>query len=54
MKILTRDISLTLIIKLTLLFALWFVCFKGNHKPITDSHQWFFGSTTQSNNRGAL
>lgn len=48
MKPLTRDISVTLIIKLTLLFVLWFVCFKGTHKPIQNASDWFLGAHKSS------
>lgn len=34
LKTLTRDISLTLIVKLGLLFLLWWVCFKDHPKAI--------------------
>ncbi len=48
MKPLTRDISVTLIIKLTLLFALWFVCFKGAHKPMQNASNWLLGTNSSS------
>lgn len=54
MKILTRDISITLILKLLLLFALWFMFFKPSHKITLNKHDWFFGSTTQQIKEGGL
>lgn len=33
MKSLKRDITFTLILKLILLFLLWWVCFRGVEKP---------------------
>lgn len=45
MKPITREISLTLLLKLTLLFLVWFYCFKGTHKPIKDTREWFLGDT---------
>lgn len=48
MKPLTRDISVTLIIKLTLLFVLWFVCFKGGHKPMQNASDWLLGAHASS------
>lgn len=44
MKPLTRDIVVTLIVKLSLLIALWFVCFKNVEKPSKDVRQWLFGT----------
>jgi hypothetical protein len=44
MKPLTRDISITLIVKLLLLITLWWVCFKGVEKPSKDPRQWLLGS----------
>jgi len=49
MKPITREISFTLFIKLTLLFILWFICFKGHHKPIKDSREWFLGANAVKN-----
>lgn len=48
MKPLTRDISVTLIIKLTLLFALWFVCFKSVHRQTQSTRDWLLGPTASS------
>jgi len=44
MKPLTRDIVITLTVKLMLLFALWWVCFKHVEKPSRDPHQWLIGA----------
>ncbi|WP_342447550.1 cytochrome oxidase putative small subunit CydP [Legionella israelensis] len=44
MRPLTRDILVTLIIKLSLLIALWFVCFKNVEKPSKDVRQWLLGT----------
>jgi len=43
MKSLANDIRLTLIIKITLIFLLWFVCFKDAKKPVINPQQWFLG-----------
>lgn len=51
MKPLTRDISVTLIIKLSLLFALWFVCFRGVQKPVQSTRDWLLGTNPSSDNR---
>ncbi len=48
MKTLTRDISVTLIIKLALLMALWFVCFRGVHTPMKKDRQWLFSKPTST------
>ncbi|WP_164480557.1 cytochrome oxidase putative small subunit CydP [Legionella rubrilucens] len=45
MKPLTRDISLTLLVKLILLFLLWWVCFSHVKKPVMDARQWLLGSS---------
>lgn len=45
MKPLTRDITLTLFLKLSLLFALWWVCFKGVERPKLDKAQWMLGAS---------
>ena len=47
MKPLTRDVTLTLLVKLVLLFALWFICIKGVDKPEKDTRQWLFGGNHQ-------
>ena len=43
MRTFARDIQITLLIKLTLLFILWFICFKNTKKPSIDSEQWMLG-----------
>ena len=48
MKAISRDISLTLTVKLVLLFILWYVCFKGMHKPTHDISGWLLGSHSSS------
>lgn len=48
MKPLTRDISVTLITKLALLFALWLTCFKGTHQPVQHAHDWLLGTHATS------
>jgi hypothetical protein len=48
MKPIARDISVTLIIKLALLFALWSLCFKGTHKPIRNFSDWMLGDKRPS------
>ncbi len=51
MKSLSRDVVLTLIIKLSLLFILWFVCFKGVEKPSKNAQQWLLGGAVTSESR---
>lgn len=51
MKTLTRDILVTLIVKITLLITLWWVCFKDVEKPVKDTRQWLFGSGTYTINK---
>ena len=47
MKTLKQDISLTLIIKFTLLTLLWFICFHHPRLPINIEKQFFpFSSKT--------
>lgn len=46
MKPLTRDISITLIVKLLLLITLWWVCFKDAEKPTKDPQRWLLGSSS--------
>lgn len=45
---LARDILLTLIVKFSLLFVLWYVCVKGVEKPPADLHQWLLGVSSSS------
>lgn len=40
----SRDIQRTLLIKLILLFLLWFVCFKDVKKPVLNLQQWMFSA----------
>ena len=44
MRTLARDIKLTLLVKFSLLFILWLICFKDVVKPAIDTQQWLFGS----------
>ena len=44
MKPLTRDISLTLIIKLFLLFLLWWFCVRTMHPVLEKGPAWLLGS----------
>jgi hypothetical protein len=46
MKPLTRDILLTLSVKLLLLIALWWVCFKDIEKSSKNTQQWLLGATS--------
>ena len=46
---LARDIQITLLIKLTLLLLLWFICFKNTEKPVINTQQWMLGSETTLN-----
>jgi hypothetical protein len=48
MKPIARDISVTLLIKLILLFLLWFFCFKGNHQTVKNAQLWFLGAVSSS------
>lgn len=43
MKSLSRDVVLTLIVKLSLLFLLWYVCINGVEKPSLTAKQWIMG-----------
>jgi hypothetical protein len=45
MKTLARDVTVTLIVKLSLLILLWIVCFKGVEKPSKDPQQWLLGAS---------
>ncbi|MGC1182457.1 cytochrome oxidase putative small subunit CydP [Legionella sp.] len=47
-KPLTRDILLTLIIKFSLLFLLWSVCFKNIEKSNKNIEQQLLGTVQQS------
>jgi len=44
MKPLTRDISLTLIVKLLLLFLLWWFCVRTMHPTLEKSDAWLLGT----------
>lgn len=45
MKRLTRDISLTLVSKLILLFLLWWFCVRTMHPKLEKDDVWLLGST---------
>ncbi|RUR13052.1 cytochrome oxidase putative small subunit CydP [Legionella sp. km772] len=48
MKLLTRDISLTLIVKLLLLFLLWWFCVRTMHPTLETKEAWLLGSKKQA------
>lgn len=48
MKLLTRDITLTIIIKLIFLFILWWFCVRGMHSVLPSSQEWLLGKEKQS------
>lgn len=48
MKTLTRDVTITLMVKLLLLIALWFLCVKTMDKPNKDPAYWLLGQKQQS------
>lgn len=48
MKPFTRDITLTITIKLILLFLLWWICVRGMHPVLKSSQEWLFGTNQQS------
>lgn len=43
MKELSRDITLTLCIKLVLLVLLWWFCVKGMHSVLSSNQEWLLG-----------
>lgn len=47
MKPFTRDITLTIIVKMGLLFLLWWVCVKGMHPVLSSSQEWLLGKQAQ-------
>ncbi|WP_392538625.1 cytochrome oxidase putative small subunit CydP [Legionella sp. 227] len=47
-KPITRDISLTLVIKLLLLFVLWWVCIRTIHPRLEESDMWLLGPQEQT------
>ncbi|MFY7698241.1 MAG: cytochrome oxidase putative small subunit CydP [Legionella sp.] len=51
MKPFGRDIRNTLIIKCCLLFFLWILCFKSDHKPVVDAKKWLLSSPTNINHQ---
>ena len=49
MKRLSRDIQVTLLVKLILLVLLWFFCFKHAEKNTLSIQQWFLSSDSAKN-----
>lgn len=49
-----RDIRLTLFIKFSLLFLLWFFCIKGMKHPTLPTEQWLLGTGKQVQTQDAL
>ncbi len=47
MKPLTRDITLTITIKIILLFLLWWVCVRGMHPVLSSNQEWLLGKQQQ-------
>ncbi|WP_370272538.1 cytochrome oxidase putative small subunit CydP [Legionella sp. km535] len=47
MKPFTRDITLTITVKMILLFLLWYVCVRGMHPVLPSGEEWMLGKTTQ-------
>jgi hypothetical protein len=45
MKTITRDIVITVTVKLVLLFLLWYFCVRGMHPELSSSKEWFLGKT---------
>jgi len=43
MKPISRDITITLVVKLVLLILLWWVCVKHFHPVIKSRSQWLMG-----------
>lgn len=48
MKPITRDISVTLVIKIILLFLLWWFCVRGIHPVRSTSQEWLLGQAQPS------
>lgn len=48
MKTFTRDITITIIVKMILLFILWWVCVRGMHSVDSGTQEWLFGKKEQS------
>lgn len=47
MKPITRDVSITLLVKVVLLVLLWWVCVKGMHPILSSSQEWLLGKNEQ-------
>jgi len=43
-----KDISVTLILKIALLFLLWYTCVSGRKPERLNGDDWFFGKNTVS------
>ena len=50
MKSISRDISLTLILKIALLVLLWWVGFSHIERPKVNAQKWMLGSIFEVNN----
>ena len=48
MKTITRDIVVTLTVKLVLLYLLWYFCVRDMHPELSSSKEWFLGKTEQT------
>ena len=48
MASLSRDITLTLVVKLILLFILWWVCIKHFHPALQSRSHWLLGVSNSS------
>lgn len=47
MKPITRDVTITLLVKVVLLVLLWWVCVKGMHPILSSSQEWLLGKNEQ-------
>ncbi|KTD82693.1 cytochrome oxidase putative small subunit CydP [Legionella waltersii] len=43
MKTITKDIVITVMVKLVLLFLLWYFCVREMHPELSSSKEWFLG-----------
>ncbi len=48
MKPFARDITITITVKLLLLFLLWWICVRGMHPVLTSTQEWMLGKKVQS------
>lgn len=51
MKPLTRDITVTLVVKLSLLIILWLVCVRGIERPAQYGPGWMLGSSVSGSGK---